>query len=952
MTRYIFLIFFSGIFGFLSIVSLSAQNESADSLQNLYSLAESDSVRGHLAHRISISFQNQGKKIEQEQWAKIAYTHFDEADLPEPKGHSLYTIAASFYYRGIYDSMRPYMEEMAAIGTELENDKLLGKAHVGLSLMESSQGNYQPAVDYAFEALQHFEAANDSAGLASIYGNIAVLYWKLGNSEKSIGYFLKELPIDSARNYKWGLAAANENIGTIYFDEGDSKKALPYQLKAAKLYEEFGDSSALVHVFINLANTYRGQKKLDSTFYYLETAEKIAEKRQIMADTDRLNQVRGLAWIDLEEWEKADNAFEKSLSYALESKDLMMQRNNYFYLSQTRENLGRYKQALSYLKEYNVLRDSMLNKDNSRQIEELNILYETEKQKTELAEKELTIARQDNRFYLTLAGLGLLGLMGIILFMWYRNQQLYQQRETEHVLAIQKAEAENLREVDKMKSRFFANISHEFRTPLTLILGPLGQLVSGKVKGDPQTLFFMMKRNAERLLQLINQLLDLSKLEAGKMDMKLSRVNIWQFLRLQAGNFESRALSKNIRFHVNIPDNSLQVIVDQDKFEKTITNLLSNAFKFTPEEGDVWLAAEAVGDNVEISIRDNGIGIPDDQLEHIFDRFYQVDAGEYEGTGIGLALTRELIELHKGEVSVSSERGKGSIFVLKLPINLQSDQDLPEEITLPDFPATNFKIAEKQDVTPVLHKGFPSLLIVEDNEDVRLYLREILKTSYQITEAKNGLEGLEIAREQIPDIIISDIMMPEKDGVEFTREVKNDARTSHIPVILLTAKAGRDSKLEGLETGADDYLPKPFDEEELMIRAKNLLDQRKRMGAQFAKDIVKLSPDEIMVDSADKKFLDRVIGVIEMYMSNEAFSIEDLGREVGMSRSQLHRKLKALTDQSPSVFLRTIRLKRAYQLLQEKAGTSAEISYLVGFGSPAYFSKCFRDQYGITPGEV
>ncbi|MEZ4773418.1 MAG: ATP-binding protein [Bacteroidia bacterium] len=928
---------------------LQAQPENIDSLKTLYESANYDSLQGHLAHRIAVSSQNQGLREQQEEWAKISYHHFVNGEMPVPQAHSLYTIAASFFYRGIYDSMKPYMEEMEMIGKDLKDPKVLGKAYVGLSLMESSLGRLSPAVDYAFQALDQFQTVNDSFGLSSILTNIGVLYWKLGNIEKSVEYFKTGIPIDSALGYKWGMASKTANIGTLLTESEKWEESLPYLRKGKNLYLAYGDSSALPHLFVNLANSFRKLQTYDSTFYYLSAARKISEQRNLIGDIDRIYSIYGNAYLDQGNVARADSCFRASLAFALEQKDIMIERNCYFHLSTTEKQLGRYKEALDFLEKYNVLRDSMLNKDHFQQIEELNIQYETAQKEAEIARQQLELERSQSRertLWFAAIGIAILALAGFVI---YRNRQQTRKRQSELTLRLKEAEAENLREMDQLKSRFFANISHEFRTPLTLILGPLQQFITGTVQGEPGTLYTMMKRNAERLLQLINQLLDLSKLEAGKLQLNLSRSDIYTFLRVQAGNFESLAESKNIRFHITIPPHQLVTAFDKDKLEKTITNLLSNAFKFTPEEKDVWFAVEKVGDKLEITIRDNGIGIPEDHLEFIFDRFYRVEANEYEGTGIGLALTKELIELHKGEISVSSEPGKGSVFVIQLPLH---DDILTEETEI-ILPTSSFS-APSEEEKPIQKgkKELPLILIVEDNKDVRTYLAGLLQTSYRIAEAGNGQQGLETALSEIPDLIISDVMMPEMDGMAFTHAIKTDIHTSHIPVVLLTAKAGRESKLEGLGTGADDYLAKPFDEEELRIRIKNLLDQRERIRAQFGKDIIRLSPADIMVDSADKQFLDRVIKVIETYMNNEEFSIEELGSEVGMSRSQLHRKIKALTDQSPSVFLRTIRLKRARQLLEEKAGTAAEISYLVGFGSPAYFSKCFKDQFGVTPGEI
>jgi YesN/AraC family two-component response regulator len=345
----------------------------------------------------------------------------------------------------------------------------------------------------------------------------------------------------------------------------------------------------------------------------------------------------------------------------------------------------------------------------------------------------------------------------------------------------------------------------------------------------------------------------------------------------------------------------------------------------------------------------------EDQIANIFNRFYKISGSEYGGTGIGLALVKELVDLFDGDISVSSKPGEGTMFVLKLPIVRN------EEIETVELADTDNKLSEAipQAMSPDELGGqsrpgssSAQVLLVEDNSDVRQYLAACLRSKYHLLEAKDGQEGLEIAREHMPDLIISDVMMPRMDGKALSLAIKTDPLTSHIPFILLTAKAGRESKIEGLQTGADEYLPKPFDEEELLIRVKNLIEQRKKMRERLGKDIVRLSPEKIQVASADQKFLKRVIEIVETYMGDEAFSIEDMGREIGMSRGHLHRKIKSLTDQSPSVFLRSLRLKRAHQLLQEKAYNVSEIGFKVGFNSVAYFSKCFKDQYGHSPSEI
>ncbi len=587
-----------------------------------------------------------------------------------------------------------------------------------------------------------------------------------------------------------------------------------------------------------------------------------------------------------------------------------------------------------------------------------------------------------------------------------------------HDLELKDVEARKLQEVGEMKSRFFANISHEFRTPLTLILGPIqkwrrslnpeersdegsrGQMNDEILRRHPAsrasaqdlgTDLGMMERNAQRLLRLINQLLDLSKLEAGGMKLQASKQNIVPFVKGIAQSFESSAGRRGIALTIEAESENIEAYFDRDKLEKILVNLLSNAFKFTGEGGSVSvsiglrrdvLRKESFGQlNVPtevfaISVADTGIGIPQDQLDKVFNRFYQVDASqtrEQEGSGIGLALTKELVELHHGSISVQSEVGKGTTFVVTLRLGREhlkddetvetldierrmgegakgreGDRPLSDSPTLPVSPSVT---DDGQLHTEPAGQTAPLVLIIEDNADVRAYIKEYLVPTYLFEEARDGAQGIAKAKELIPDLIISDVMMPKMDGYEVCKQLKRDEKTSHIPIILLTAKAGQENKLEGLETGADDYLTKPFDAQELLARMKNLIEVRRKLREKFEKGKV-LKPGEIAVTSMDDQFLQKVMAIVEKKIGDEKFRVEEFAEEVSMSRSQLHRKLTALTNQSPSDFIRYMRLHRAKQLLEQNAGNVSEIAFQVGFNSVAYFSKCFREQFGVVPSEV
>ena len=532
----------------------------------------------------------------------------------------------------------------------------------------------------------------------------------------------------------------------------------------------------------------------------------------------------------------------------------------------------------------------------------------------------------------------------------------YKIRINEH----EKAEAQRIREMDNIKSRFFANISHEFRTPLTLIRGLLQQIngnnapSNGSVQVQPRQLQ-TMQRNADRLLELVNQLLDLSRLDSGKMKLQIIRGDILQVLKALSHAFDSMAERKQIHYHIHFPDQTPIAFFDKDKLEKIFTNLLSNAFKYTPEKGMVAVNVEIMEGRLRISVEDSGPGIAKKELDKVFDRFYQAEGNEDKGSGIGLALVKELVELYKGQISVSSEPGKGSQFRVSLPIEKSafSEHELvfgewysnEEEFFIPsDY--------EEAQITREAQKSqLPLLLIVEDNADLRQFIRETMEQAFQVIDATNGTEGLEAAVNEVPDLIISDVMMPGIDGFTLTTRLKKDERTSHIPVILLTARAGQQHKVEGLEKGADDYLTKPFEARELLVRAQNLIDQRKLLRQKFAGQI-RIRPSEIVADSVDVHFLTRVMEAIEQHMESDSFGVEELAKEIAMSRSQLHRKLISLIDKSPSELLRQTRLLRAKELLQKKAATPAEVAYRVGFTSHSYFSKCYKEEFGVSPSEV
>jgi len=526
------------------------------------------------------------------------------------------------------------------------------------------------------------------------------------------------------------------------------------------------------------------------------------------------------------------------------------------------------------------------------------------------------------------------------------------------------------------KVRLFANISHELRTPLTLIMGPLVKVLdSPNLNEEVKKTLSVVNRNCHRLLRLINQVLDFRKLDAGQLKFEAKKGDIIDFLKEEVMVFNEFAESKNINLGFEADRETLEVWFDPDKIEKIIFNVLSNALKFTPHNGSVIVNVRKVklekpktidfGSNIhikisewlDITIKDSGIGISQKNLERIFDRFFQVHdrSTAIGGTGIGLSVAKEMIKIHGGKIEVESSEGIGTSFKIRIPVIKEEairNGVAPEMFEKSDFIKMKYPEVEEAEIVDDkkehIGEGKPKVLIVEDDSDMRRFVKEELEKEYEIIEAVNGEEGFKAAINTALDLIISDIMMPQMNGLEFCKKIKTDERTSHISVILLTARSSQEYKMEGLETGADDYIIKPFYTDELRIKIRNVLETRKKIRERFGKAL-QLEPSSVEVTSVDQKFIKRAIEIIEEHMDDSELSVESYSKLIGMSRVSLYNKLKSLTSYSVQEFIFAIRLKRAAQLLKESGMTVTEVAYTVGFKDPSHFSKLFKKQFGVSP---
>lgn len=535
---------------------------------------------------------------------------------------------------------------------------------------------------------------------------------------------------------------------------------------------------------------------------------------------------------------------------------------------------------------------------------------------------------------------------------------------------------EEVLELTHSRLVFFTNISHELRTPLTLIADPVEMLLEDTgIKGKSRELLKMVQRNALALQQLVSNILDFRKIQNGKMELKLYRFDIVKTLTMWVGDFQLTAERKQIRLHLDVDDlkGSHEMIADQEKISRIVFNLLSNALKYTPAGGEIFVSLKDEGANLRLDVRDTGKGISQDEADKIFERFFQAK-GAASGTGIGLALVKSFVELHHGEARVESEPGKGSDFIVVIPRKQEGNsQVIHNDVDIVDnsanASASDSKNVVDESVLQYIDDGDrsrgkvqqlvsentnrPTVLVIDDNTDIRQYERTLLQDEYIVLEAADGKEGLSVAIKEVPDLVICDVMMPVMDGLEFTEQLKTNTATSHIPVIMLTAKNLEEHRAEGYEHGADSYITKPFHSKVLLARIENLLRQRQLLkhlyqGSQESEKEI----SESHLEDRDKQFLKQLQTIIQQNLSDSEFRVEDMGQQIGLSRVQLYRKVKAMTGSSVVDLLRKARLAKAKRLLETRSMSVSEVAYEVGFSAPSYFTKCFKEEYGMLPGDV
>lgn len=830
-------------------------------------------------------------------------------------------------------------------------------ALLNLGRIQNHHGNYTDAMDYLLRALTIYELTANKLQMAYVHNDLGIIYYSLEQADKLLDQLNMAFALFKEVGNEKGIADITNNIGIYHDLTGNLDTALIFYKESLDTNLKIGASQEAANCRLNMAAVYSLQKKNDLARMYIDEAndyfiESDDKNAQVVVFIEKASLAA-----NEKDYSSAIELSEQGLALAREIGSLLRIKNISSDLIEYYTGAGDAANSYKYFKLYDSVNDSIYNENNAGLLAEMETRF-----KTELKDKEieaLNLSMQQEKFRRN--SFAALSILIVIISILLINRKRLEARKNKELY-------DKGQEVEKTKSRFFANITHEFRTPLTLILGPIEILKTRMISPEAEGHLQVMEKNSNRLLDLINQLLDISKIESGNMKLQTEEIDILMMLKRICGLFESRAERKKINLSIKSELADGIMYLDVDKIEKIFVNLISNALKFTQEEGMITITLvektqrdESGLRNIEVRIKDNGTGIPPEDLEHVFKPYFQSSShsgGEYMGTGIGLSLTKELVELHGGSISVSSTSGNGTEFIISFPSSSLSTSNQRKQEVSKDYNRdretvgehTSEGIVEEADRQKTAEQD-SLVLLVEDNEEVREYVHNILRTDYRMVASSNGEEGFDKALDLIPDLVISDVMMPLMNGYELCEKLKSDEKTSHIPVILLTAKASVEDRIIGFEQKADDYLAKPFVPKELQVRVSNLIESRHKIREKFSKEFI-FKPGELEVKSMDESFLEKLKGEVEKNLDNEQLGVLDIAASMSMSRSQLLRKLKALTNLAPNEFIRNYRLVRARELIINNAGSTAEIAFNVGFSSPSYFTRCFREYFGTPPSEL
>ncbi|MGZ2371197.1 hybrid sensor histidine kinase/response regulator transcription factor [Ancylomarina sp. YFZ004] len=842
---------------------------------------------------------------------------------------------------------------------------------------------YDSAKYYYLKALPNARYIKDYYKLGRLYNELGVVCRKTDRNQEAIIYFLSSIKTTEKSDNKYGKAIAENGIGNIYLVQKEYQKALSY-FKESEKYGHNSDNNYHLEIsYGNIGETFLYLQQYDSAKYYVDKSLALAKFRNNPIGVGICNQLLGQINMSQKQYKLAYIYYEKALNlqqerndkrylstilvhhgnvcaklerYEEAEKNLLEGRtmsrkihsiNNMIFSNQILYEVyyktRRFKEASDALKLSQSYTDSLYSMEKTRVLNDLEFQYQSEKKSQEIellnTRNQLTeksVKMQRNRF-----GVLLIFIAGLAAFFYYRYHN--KQKITRE-----------LQRLNEMKSKFFSNISHEFRTPLTLIKGPVEKLLVISQSEEQKADFQLILRNSDRLLSLVDQLLNLSKIDAGYFSISSQKGNLTSLLKGISNSFKYQASQKEINYEIKIDEIKLAWF-DTNIVEIIITNLLSNAFKFVPNNGSIQVKVVNQNDHLKIHVANSGCTLTSKELTCIFDRFYRAEGTEQQGTGVGLSLVKELCSLYRAPISVNCSSDQVIHFELNLPISKEHFNTTELVLTPQENPSiSNYNISNSYDESQTNSVSSnietPVLLVVEDNFDMRQYIKSNFKTKYKILEAENGEIGIKLALEHIPDLIISDVMMPNIGGVELCRTLKSDIKTSHIPIILLTAKVGDENVLGGLKSGADDYITKPFNAQTLTVKVENLINLRKGLQEKYQKELI-INPLNLVFKSEDEKFANTLQEILDKFLPDPEFSVDQFCSETCMSRTQLHRKLKALTGLSATAFIRSQRIKLAVNMMLKPDISISDVCFATGFNDTSYFSKCFKEIQGQTPTE-
>ncbi|MFZ1705407.1 MAG: response regulator [Saprospiraceae bacterium] len=879
--------------------------------------------------------------------------------------------ASEFYKYQSVDTLMMLANLLEEKSYKLKSSHFKEYAYNIKSISLKFTGDFANATTYSQKALEVNKLTKDKVYRAKILLNYADLLCQQKQYELCEAYHKEGLEISKRVKDSSLIAKYYTNIGLQYANQNNFDSAvIYYQLGIAMTEKSKALSSVGATLKLNLSHMY---SKMRKPVLCIKYAKEVYEYGIANNDADHIslgaNNV-ALSYLRLKNYKEAIKYAHYSDEAALKYKSPQNRLYSIAIISDIHAEQQNFKEAYDAMLIYLGLKDSLSTALYDKNLTEMTSRYELKEKENVLQQKEIIIQKQAGKQRILIIIFSLFIFFFILFYQFIRKRNELQTKTAEIEAerskleaAIERAEVERLHEIETLRGNFFSNISHEFRTPLTLILSPAEQLINGKNKEEHPGFIKIIYRNALKMMDLVNQLLDLAKLESGKETLAVSLGNFSTFCSTIFYMFESLALKKDLSLEILLPEKEIMGFFDREVMEKILINLISNAVKFTPNGGIITLKLNSQGQqNVTLTIGDTGIGIAPERLDDLFEKFLAFSTSEVQkGSGIGLSLVKEWVLLHKGKIKVESEETKGSLFILEFNLSESNYQfhelskektrddnlHLPSSFNLDEVIVTN----EKKNFAQFQLDKKPLLLIAEDHDDVRSFIVTVCKNNYEILESDNGKKALEVALEKIPDLIITDIMMPEMNGITLCNILKTNEKTNHIPVIMLTAKSDQGDKISGLKVGANDYLIKPFDADELLTRLDNLYQQSKTLQAYFKKTFHSFTPIEEKVSNMDTAFLISTRTYIENNMANEKFGVSELAQHLNMSRSQLHRKLSSLMGSTPNELIRNMRLEKAKLLLKQNMASISEIAYSCGFNSPAYFAKCYKDYFGISAGK-